>query len=64
MTDDRCIKKFVYKGYVIYSNRGSERAISHTHRADSHAMGVVQRALIYWLLIGYEFGTDIAVQFV
>ena len=54
----------MYKGYVIYSNRGSERAISHTHRADSHAMGVVQRALIYWLLIGYEFGTDIAVQFV
>ena len=57
-------KKYTYIRYVILSNGGSERAISHTHRADSHAMGVVQRALIYWLLIGYEFGTDIAVQFV
>ena len=27
-------------------------------------MGVAQRVLIYWLLIGYEFGTDIAMQFV
>lgn len=57
-------KKFTYKGYVIHSNRGSERAISHTHRADSHAMGVAKERLIYWLLIGYEFGTDIAMQFV
>ena len=57
-------KKIAYKRYVIHSNIGSERAISHTHRADSHAMGVAQRVLIYWLLIGYEFGTDIAMQFV
>lgn len=62
MTD--VLKKITYKRYVIHSNRDSERAISHTHRADSHAMGVVQRVLIYWLLIGYEFGTDIAMQFV
>ena len=49
---------------MIHEYRCAERAISHTHRADSHAMGVAQRVLIYWLLIGYEFGTDIAMQFV
>ena len=35
-------KKYTYIGYVILSNRGSERAISHTHRADSHTMEVAK----------------------
>ena len=49
---------------MIHEYRCAERAISHTHRADSHAMDVTQRVLLYWLLISYELGTDIALQFV
>ena len=40
--------------------RLTERAISHTYRADSHATEIAQDALIYSLLDDYRFGMDIA----
>ena len=45
---------------MIHEYRCAERAISHTHRADSHATEIAQDALIYSLLNDYQFGTDIA----
>ena len=45
---------------MIHEYRYTERAISHTHRADSHATEIAQETLIYSLLGNYLFGTDIA----
>ena len=45
---------------MILEYRCAERAISHTHRADSHATEIARDALIYSLLDDYRFGMDIA----
>lgn len=45
---------------MIHEYRYTERAISHTYRADSHATEIALDALIYSLLDDYQFGTDIA----